>query len=171
MHLKITKERQTKHGDFRVSYHGKPQITVNHNLNPYAFLITLVHELAHFVNYKKIKRKGEPHGVEWKTEFKYLMLPLLNNAVFPDDLLSVLAKHMKNPKASSNSDPKLVMALRKYDTPSDKVFLYHLETGSKFELNNMQFELGTKRRTRYECVEVLSKRKYLVNQNAEVRKI
>lgn len=168
LHFKITKERQTKHGDFRIQSNGKAQITVNHSLNPYAFLITLIHEMAHFVNFKNNKRKVDPHGVEWKMAFQHLMLPLLNQDVFPDDILRVLAKHMKNPKASSGSDSKLVLVLKSYDTPTDKILLHELEMGTVFQLNQMQFILGAKRRTRYECLEFHSKRKYLVSQHAEV---
>lgn len=168
LHLKITRERQTKHGDFRMQNNRQPQITINYNLNSYAFLITLLHELAHFINYKNHKRRVAPHGTEWKNEFKNLMSPLLRPEVFPDELLKVLSKHMIDPKASSNSDPKLVLALKKYDTPTDKILLHTLTPGTQFILNQMHLTLGEKRRTRYLCEEVKSKKKYLVNQNAEV---
>lgn len=168
LHFKITKERQTKHGDYKARPLEKAQITVNHNLNPYSFLITLVHEMAHHATYLKHSRKVEPHGEEWKSNFQNLMLPLLNNDVFPDDVLRVLAKHLKNPKASSNSDPKLVLVLKNYDPHTDKILLHSLEIGTTFTLNGLHFILGIKRRTRFECVELSSNRKYLVNQNAEV---
>lgn len=169
IHLKITRERLTKHGDFRVFGKAKPQITVNYNLNQYAFLITLVHELAHFVNFSKNKKNVEPHGIEWKTEFKYLMLPLLRPDVFPDDLLSVLAKHMKNPKASSSADPQLVKVLRQYDPQTtEKTYLHQLTIGTIFELNTKRFILGELRRTRYLCEEVRTKKQYLVSANAAV---
>ena len=48
----VKKERKTKHGDFRVLKNGKCQITINSNLNPYRFLITLIHEIAHYRVYK-----------------------------------------------------------------------------------------------------------------------
>ncbi|MDA8900852.1 hypothetical protein N9J03_04475 [Flavobacteriaceae bacterium] len=50
--IKIKAVRQTKHGDFRVFPNGSCHITVNTSPNPYRFLITLVHELAHFVVHK-----------------------------------------------------------------------------------------------------------------------
>ena len=52
--VKLSKERKTKLGDFKV-YQGNMYITINDNLNKYSFLITLVHELAHayvYVQYK-----------------------------------------------------------------------------------------------------------------------
>ena len=54
--LKIVNQRQTKHGDFRRSPSGKMQITVNNNLNPEQFIITLIHEIAHYVTFKNYGR-------------------------------------------------------------------------------------------------------------------
>jgi len=170
LHFIISRERKTKHGDFRIKRNGQPQITVNHNLNPYQFLITLVHEIAHFTTHIKHKRKKgiKPHGIEWKMEFQHLMLPFLNNTVFPNDVLPYLAFYLKNPKAATGSDPKLTYALKKYSSPTDKVCIFELEKGTNFNLNGKTFSLGNKRRTRYECIEVNTKHKYLINQNAEV---
>ena len=46
--IKVVKTRKTKHGDFRSLKNRKFQITLNQIDNKYRFLITLVHELAHF---------------------------------------------------------------------------------------------------------------------------
>ena len=64
--LLIKKERRTKHGDFRVLKNGECQITINSNLNSYRFLITLIHEIAHYKVYKIYDKKVKPHGQEWK---------------------------------------------------------------------------------------------------------
>lgn len=170
IHLKITKERLTKQGDFRILKNGQAQISVNHNLNPYQFLLTLVHEMAHWLTYKKHK-SIKPHGKEWKQEFKYLMLPFINNDIFPDDLLPYLASYIKNPKAATGSDVQLAIALKKYDTPSETINLFELNVGSQFILRNKTFVLGDKRRTRYECMDQQTRRKYLIHQNAEVKPI
>ena len=77
LNIKIVKVRKTKHGDFKKLRNGSNQITLNHINNKYRFLITLIHELAHFKVYKNIKKRVNPHGVEWKNTYKLLMLPFL----------------------------------------------------------------------------------------------
>jgi hypothetical protein len=165
--IKIVRERATKHGDFKRTIHNKVQITINNNLNQYHFLITLVHELAHFVTFKKNKR-AKPHGVEWKRNFQHLMLPFLNPTIFPEDLLPLLANYLINPKASTGSDVNLMYALNCYDDNSGKSFIFELQHGSIFLFKNKTYKKGNIRRTRFECIEMKSKKIYLFNRNAEV---
>ena len=167
--VKIKQERKTRHGDYRRLPNGKHQITVNSNLNRYRFLITLIHEIAHFEAYKTYGKLIKPHGIEWKRTFQHLMLPFLNPEIFPVDILPLLAKHFKNPKASSDTDIQLAYALKQFDAPNDKTFIFELPLHSVFKLyNGRVFQKGTKRRTRYECVEIKTGRLYLFNPNAEV---
>jgi len=79
--FKVTRSRNSKLGDYRAPFKGSShQITVNHDLNPYSFLITTVHEFAHLKTYQEHKNKVKPHGNEWKENFKMLMEPFLNCA-------------------------------------------------------------------------------------------
>jgi SprT protein len=165
--LKIVGNRKTKHGDFRKMSNGKVQITLNNSLNQYQFLLTLIHEIAHFTTHKKYNRV-KPHGIEWKRAFQHLMLPFVRPAIFPEELLPYLANYLKNPKASTGSDVNLTYALKKYDENLDKNYIFELEHGSIFTFNNKTFKKGSIRRTRIECIELHSKRTYLFNQNAEV---
>ena len=168
--IKIKKERKTRHGDYRQLPNGKHQITVNSNLNEYRFLITLIHEIAHLEAYKEYGRFIKPHGNEWKSTFQRLMLPFLNPNVFPNELLPLLAKHFKNPKASSDTDSRLSLALKQYDEPNDKNYVFELPLGSKFQLYNGKiFKKGEQRVKRFECVELKTGRLYLFNPNAEVQ--
>ena len=116
----VKNERKTRHGDYKRLPNGKHQITINSNLNNYRFLITLIHEIAHFETYKAFGRTVKPHGIEWKRTFQRLMLPFLNPEVFPNNLLPLLANHFKNPKASSDTDVKLSLALKQFDEPNKK---------------------------------------------------
>ena len=159
----------TRHGDYRKMPNGQHQITVNGNLNPYRFLITLIHEIAHLVAFNKYGRAIKPHGKEWKQTFQMLMLPYIRPEVFPNRLLPLLAIHFKNPKASSDTDTKLSLALKQYDPPNDKNFIFEIPAGGLFRLYNGKiFKRGKKRVKRYECLEISTGKKYLFNPNAEV---
>jgi len=165
--IKIVNNRATKHGDFKIKKNGKAQITINNSLNEYQFLLTLIHEIAHFTTFKKYKGV-QPHGIEWKRSFQHLMLPFLQPSIFPQQLLPYLANYLKNPKASTGSDVQLTYQLKQFDTPSDKNIIIELELGSLFSYNNKTYKKGNTRRTRIECLELNSKKTYLFNQNAEV---
>lgn len=55
VHLTVARERKSILGDYRHRTPGKNhRISVNGNLNKYAFLITLLHELAHLLTFEKI---------------------------------------------------------------------------------------------------------------------
>ena len=137
VHLKIVNERVTRHGDYRRRKDGNHQITVNASLNKYRFLITLIHEIAHLVAFEKYGRNIKPHGLEWKRTFQYLMLPFIRPEVFPSQLLPLLARHFKNPKASSSTDAHLSIALKQYDEQqSEKSYVYELPIGSVFRIYN-----------------------------------
>lgn len=167
--VKIKNERKTRHGDYRKLPNGKHQITINANLNIYRFLVTLIHEIAHFEAYKNYGKYIKPHGLEWKHSFQHLMLPFLNPEIFPNDLLPLLANHFKNPKASSDTDAKLAFALKQFDAPNDKTYVFEIPSGSIFKLYNGRiFKKGNKRVKRYECVELKTGKLYLFNPNAEV---
>ena len=169
LEIKVKNELKTRHGDYRRLKNGKHQITVNSNLNHYRFLMTLIHEVAHFETYKTYGHYIKPHGVEWKRTFQHLMLPFLNPQIFPNHLLSILAKHLKNPKASSDTDLTLSLALKQFDEPSDQYFVFQVPEGGIFRLYNGRiFRKGIKRRKRFECIEVKSGKLYLFNANAEV---
>ena len=170
--FKIKKERKTRHGDYRRLPNGKHQITINSNLNTYRFLITLIHEIAHFEAYNTYGKTIKPHGPEWKSVFQHLMLPFIRPEIFPTDVLPLLAMHFKNPKASSDSDPVLALKLKQYDAHNGKTFIFEVPLGATFRLyNGKLFRKGSKRRTRFECTELASGRLYVFNPNAEVELI
>ncbi|MGM5470494.1 SprT-like domain-containing protein [Flavobacteriaceae bacterium LMO-SS05] len=167
--VKVKSERKTRHGDYRKLPNNKHQITINSNLNQFRFLITLIHEVAHFEAYQSYGRFIKPHGVEWKRTFQHLMLPFINPQVFPEQVLPLLAKHFKNPKASSDSDAKLALALKQFDAPNDKTYVFEVPLGHTFKLyNGKVFKKGNKRTKRFECIEINTGKLYLFNPNAEV---
>jgi SprT protein len=174
VHLKIVNERQTRHGDYRRHPDGFHQITVNANLNKYRFLMTLIHEIAHLVAIEKYGKNTLPHGQEWKYTFQVLMVPFIRPEIFPNQLLPLLARHFKNPKASSDTDATLSLALKQYDENKDaeKNYIFEIPYGSVFRIKNGKvFKKIALRVKRYECIEVLTGRTYLFQPNAEVELI
>lgn len=169
VYLKIVNERKTRHGDYRRLPSGHHQITVNSNLNKYRFLITLVHEIAHLVTFETYGRAIKPHGTEWKITFQKLMLPFINPQIFPAEVLPYIARHFKNPSASSDTDAHLSVVLKRYDGPNDKNYIFEVPHGSIFRIyNGKVFKKGNKRIKRYECVELNTGKVYLFQPNAEV---
>ena len=172
VHLKIVNERTTRHGDYRKGLSGKHEITVNSSLNKYKFLITLIHEIAHLVAFEKFGRHIKPHGNEWKYSFQQLMLPFIRPEIFPNQILPLLARHFKNPSASSDTDATLSLALKQFDPQNDKNYIFEIPYGSVFRIHNGKiFKKVALRVKRYECLEVNSGRIYLFNPNAEVEVI
>jgi hypothetical protein len=167
--IKITKERITKHGDFRFYPNKKPIITINQSLNPYRFLITLLHELAHFKVFQNYKSGIKPHGKEWKRAYREIVFPFLNPEIFPNPICSTLAKHMINPKASTDRDFELVMALKAFDDQQGQIHIYELQEGAVFQISNgRRFIKIKKRRKRFECKEISSGRTYIFSPHVEV---
>jgi len=169
--VKLSENRNTKLGDFRLLNNGKCQISVNNDLNKYAFLITITHELAHAFIWEKHKKRVLPHGKEWKNIFKAMMLNFLSPNVFPEDILKVLSKHLMNPKASSLSDVELMQALRNYDKEK-KITVSDIMDGATFKTQNGKtFMKLHKVKKRYKCQEIASNKIYLFNPLAEITKI
>ena len=168
----ISKTRSSKLGDFRYRSDQETQkITINNDLNPYQFLITFVHEVAHHRVYAQHQICKKPHGPEWKRTFRFLMAPVLHDRIFPLDVLIPLRMHMTNPKASTGADYFLMKELNKYNTPGNRlqgVLLGDLKIGAKFELKSRIFLKLEVRRTRVLCREVATGKRYLISSHAEV---
>ncbi|MBL4654422.1 MAG: SprT-like domain-containing protein, partial [Bacteroidia bacterium] len=137
VNLKISKSRTTKLGDYHppTNKHGH-RISINHDLNKYAFLITLVHEIAHLINWEKYKNKVRPHGEEWKNEYQELMKCIIDPNIFPHDILAVINDHMTNPFASSCTDIGLMRILRKYDSTKTSLPLEDIPQDTYFKIKN-----------------------------------
>lgn len=164
IHLILRKDRKSILGDYRPAHRGKPHtISLNISLNPYHFLITFIHELAHLVNYLNHQQSVMPHGKEWKQVFALLLKRFTDKHVFPEDIHQALIKSMKNLSASTCSDAALFRVLHRYDTGKQRVILVEqLSIGATFKTSEgRQFRLLAKRRTRFECEEIPGGRKYL----------
>jgi len=160
--LKFVLPRNTKLGDYKYDNKKGSQITINNDLNQYATLITLTHEIAHAFVFKKYAIYIRPHGQEWKKMYKSLMLNFLNHEVLPNDIISPLSKYMINPKASSSNDINLVLSLRKYDV-NQSLTVDQIKIGEKFNYSGKLFLKQSQLRKRIKCLEVKSQKIYLFN--------
>jgi SprT protein len=171
VHLTVTRERSSVLGDYRHSYMGKNhRISVNGSLNKYAFLITLLHELAHLFTYERFGHRVQAHGTEWKNEFSKILAQFILKKVFPADIEKTLMLTLQNPAASSCADEKLLRVLYRYDVKKNGTLLVEqLADGDLFVIKGGRiFRRGEKIRKRYKCVEVKTGKLYLFSPVYEV---
>lgn len=171
VHLTIAKSRDSILGDYR---HKTPdrnhRISVNGSLNKYAFLVTLLHELAHLITFDQFGRKVLAHGKEWKNVYGQILAEFIGKGFFPADVEKELKRSLKNPGASTCAEEGLQRILRNYDKKKDGHFLVEeLQPGAVFKIKDGRvFKKGVKRTKRYECVEIATGRKYLFSAIYEV---
>jgi SprT protein len=171
VHLTVARERKSILGDYRHrTNHQNHRISVNGNLNAYAFLITLLHELAHLLAFEDYGNRIASHGKEWKQVFGKLLAQFIEHNVFPSDIKKALMQSLHDPAASSCADEELLRVLKNYDEKKDHlVFVETLPTGSLFRTHDGRlFRKGEKLRKRFRCEEVSTKRIYLFSPVYEV---
>lgn len=168
--LRVVRPRRTKLGDHRPppGPFRPHRITVNADLNPYAFLTTLLHEVAHAATWERHRlrrRRLRPHGAEWKQEFAAVLEPVVVAGVFPADVAAAVARSLANPAAATCSDRDLLLALARYDQPrEDRVRVEDLVEGTWFRIDGRHaFRAGRLVRTRRRCFAAGSGREYRVH--------
>lgn len=171
VHLTITRERRSVLGDYRFAVHGKNhRISVNGNLNSFAFLITLLHELAHLIAFEKYGNRIVSHGREWKYVYGEILRQFLLLNVFPEDIASEIQTTMANPAAGSCAEDGLLRVLRKYDQKRDeKKLVEEIELNGSFSTDDGRvFRRGDQLRKRIRCLEVKTGKTYLFSPVYEV---
>lgn len=164
VHLTVARERKSILGDYRHRTSAKNhRISVNGNLNSYAFLITLLHELAHLLAFEKFGNRIAPHGREWKNVFGQLLAQFIEHDVFPGDIKKALMDSLHDPAASSCSDEDLLRVLKRYDAKETQlVFVESMPEGALFKTHDGKvFRKGEKIRKRFKCEEIKTKKIYL----------
>jgi SprT protein len=164
----VKKKRASKLGDY--SYNrllNQHTITVNGDLNPYAFLITYLHEVAHLLTATRHGFRVKPHGEEWKTCFKEVLYPILREEVFPANVIAPLYDYIGDPKATSCSDVDLLKALSEHDEHK-LAFLTDVKPAETFRFNKKYFRKDSVVRTRAICTELSSNKKYYIPLAAQV---
>ncbi|HEY6902401.1 MAG TPA: SprT-like domain-containing protein, partial [Puia sp.] len=138
VHLTITRERKSVLGDYRhATREQNHRISVNGNLNPWSFLITLIHELAHLVTFMEYGNRVQSHGKEWKAIYRKMLEEFLRLNIFPADVLAALKKNLHDLPASSCADEGLMRVLRKYDENEEGFLLVEqIPEGACFSLED-----------------------------------
>ncbi|MFI5151905.1 MAG: SprT-like domain-containing protein [Chitinophagales bacterium] len=173
VHLTITRSRKSILGDYRHStaFHNH-RISINGSLNKYAFLITLIHELAHLQTFLEFGNRVQSHGKEWKQIYRRMLTTTVALNIFPADILRALRKSMNNLPASSCADDDLIRVLRNYDANKGSVFVEQLAEGKLFKVENGQiFKKGKLIRKRIECIEMSTGKLYLFSPVFEVKAV
>ncbi|MDA9227931.1 SprT-like domain-containing protein [Flavobacteriales bacterium] len=164
--IRFVNARKTKLGDYRFR-NNQHFITVNNNLNKYASLITLTHEIAHAFTFAEFGKNIKPHAMQWKENFKKLMLNFFDYNIFPDDILPALSRYLINPSASTTNDEFLSLILRKYDS---EIFLTisEINDGDNFTYSGEKYMKCQKMRKRIKCLNLTNNRYYLFNPIAKI---
>ncbi len=171
IHLTITRERNSILGDYRHAVHQKNhRISVNGNLNKYAFLVTLLHEIAHLLTFEQFGNRIAPHGKEWKNEYSKILALFLLKKIFPADIEKALLKSLQNPSATSCGEEHLMRVLKRYDERKPgEVLIEDLQVGQLFKLKDGRvFRKGEKMRKRHKAVDIKTGALYLFSAVYEV---
>jgi hypothetical protein len=174
VHLTVTRERKTVLGDYRhATSHQTHRISINSTLNKYAFLITLIHEIAHLVTFMQYGHRVQAHGREWKDWYALLLKDFLVLKIFPADIEYSLLQSINNLPASSCADDNLMRVLKKYDGVVDGLVLVEqVEEGKLFDIGEGRvFKKGKKLRKRYQCIEMHTGKVYLFSPVYEVKAV
>jgi SprT protein len=131
------------------------KITINNDLNQYAFLFTLVHEIAHMHTWARYCQNchKDPHGEEWQNIFRSLLNEVID--YFPSDIALAIQTHIQSVRAATCRDEKLYKLLKQYDL-NPSFLLEDLEVGGFFTVEGfqgMRFQKIKKLRKYYHCNE------------------
>lgn len=171
VHLTITRDRKSILGDYRHATSNKNhRISVNGSLNSYAFLITLIHELAHLVTFIQFGHRVSPHGREWKNIYAMLLKDFMGKEIFPPIVEQSLKQSMHDLPASSCADEGLMRVLKKFDRDNGLIMVEQLPEGQLFDIGEGRiFKKGRKLRKRFQCIEVETGKLYLFSPIYEVK--
>lgn len=167
-HLKITRNRESKLGDYRRMPDKSHQITVNGTLAPDLFFFVLTHELAHLIAFDRHGFKIMAHGKEWKDTFREMLLESLK--VYAQELQPLILKFSKSPKANFMASPELVRYFHR-ENSSGEIFIESLQKGERFSYRSEEYIIEETSKKNYLCRNVKSSRRYHFKSVALVKRI
>lgn len=97
------------------------------------------------------------------------MVPLMNPAVFPEDVLNALLKYFEKKSDSATASQRLTEILKNYDKPDGKEFLKDLQTDDVFYIpGGRAFRKLDQIRKRFRCQSLDNRKIYLFSPVARV---
>lgn len=169
IHIKITRDRNSKLGDYRKMADKSHQITINSTLQPQLFFFVLTHELAHLIAFHQYGNRISPHGAEWKNTFRIMLLESIS--IYSDDLKPIILKFSKSPKANFMSSPDLVKYFHIENYEDESSYIEDLSIGEKFIYKKQTYLIEEKRKKNYLCTNLESGKKYIFKPLARVEKM
>lgn len=169
IHIKITRARNSKLGDYRKMPDKSHQITVNSTLQPELFFFVLTHELAHLIAFEKYGYRISPHGNEWKYTFREMLHERME--VYHDDLKGIILKFSRSPKANFMASPELVRYFHAEDLKDEQNYIEDLKSGEIFIYRRMTYVIEEKLKKNYLCKNLETGKKYVFKPLARVEKI
>lgn len=168
IHIKVTRNRNSKLGDYRKLRDNSHEISINSTLAPQLFFFVLTHELAHLIAFEKFGRKISPHGNEWKHTFREMLLESAD--VYDEDLKLIITKFSRSPKANFMASPDLVKYFHIDNQNDDEVFIEKLSKGENFIYREQKYLLEGLIKKNYLCMDLATGRKYSFKPLARVKK-
>ena len=171
--LRITSPRKGRLGCFSRTRNKPCAIELNSDLTPYFMLIVFLHEWAHLITWKEFGSRVQPHGAEWKNNFKLLLRKLQKNTRMPVVIREAIDLEIDNLKANIYSNHLLLNAIKIADKHEPQTVLHELPFNSHFKLNERTevFRKKEKIRVRYKCYNLGNKRWYTIYASTPVEQI
>ncbi len=169
IHIKITKDRNSKLGDYRKMPDKSHQITINSSLDRQLFFFVLTHELAHLIAFEKFNNRIAAHGKEWKETFREMLLESIE--IYTKDLQPIILNFSRNPKANYMASPELVRYFHIENPEDNAVFVEDLSLNDCFLYKNEEYKILEKRKKLYLCENHVNSKKYLFRPLAKVEKL
>ena len=169
IHIKITRERNSKLGDYRRMPDKSHKITINATLQPQLFFFVLTHELAHLLAFENFGRRIAPHGAEWKHTFREMLLESI--AIYSEDLRPIILKFSRSPKANFMASPDLVKYVHIENVDDETSYVDDLEIGDRFIYRKQTFVIKEKRKINYLCKNLDNGKAYIFKPLERVEKL
>lgn len=170
IHIKITKERSSKLGDYQKVGKNQFVITINHNLQPELFFFVFTHEMAHLFAFEKFGRSRiAPHGKEWKDVFRKLLVETIS--IYSEEVRPLILEYAVSPKANFAASTGLKRHFYPDKLEENEAFIENLQLGEIFYFKEVKYKLQSRRRKNFLCSKISTGQEYIFRPLIKVQKI